>query len=80
MSNKINIKLDDGKYEYTFENGTQIIKRNGEQWRDETGDNFLLSMAMRIEELEWKLETGEEEAIQIIQDVVSKNPQLVIAV
>ncbi|CAH9014745.1 putative coil containing protein [Vibrio phage 495E54-1] len=60
MSNKINIKLDDGKYEYALENGTQIIKRNGEQWRDETGDNFILSMAMRIEELENELNIAVE--------------------
>ena len=50
----INIKLED-KYEYIFDNGSQLIKRNGEPWRDETGDNFILAMAMRIEELEDEL-------------------------
>lgn len=74
MSNTINIKLNNGEYEYTFEDSEQLIKRNGLEWRNETGDNFILAMAMRIEELEWKFENDMEEAIDIIEDVVSKNP------
>lgn len=75
MSNTINIKLNNGEYEYTFtERGEQQVKRNGLDWRNETGDNFILALAMRIEELEWQLENGMEEAIDIIEDVVIKNP------
>ena len=56
MSDKIVIKLNEGKYEYVFENGVQTIKRHGEDWRNVTGDNFLLAMAMRIDELEKELD------------------------
>ena len=47
------IELEDGKYVYTFSNktGAQIVTRNGEVWSNETGNNFLLAMAMKIEEL-----------------------------
>lgn len=62
MSIKIN--LSNGKYEYTFnDNGEQKVKRNGEDWRDVTGDNFILAMAMHIDELEDELEV----AIQAIE-------------
>ena len=74
MSDKIVIELDEGKYEYVFENGVQTIKRHGEAWRNETGDNFILAMAMRIEELEKELSGGMEETINVIKEVVSKNP------
>ena len=70
MSAEIYIKLEDGKYEYTFDKGIQMIKRYGQDWRDETGDSVLLAMAQRIQELE----TGLEDAIYVIEDVVSKNP------
>ena len=54
MDNNIYITLNDGKYEYTFnaKEVAQTIKRNGEPWRDETGDNLLLAMAQRIDQLE----------------------------
>ncbi len=55
MSGKIVIKLEDGKYVYTFENGMQSITRHGETWRNETGDGFILAMAHRIQELENEL-------------------------
>lgn len=65
MSDKISIKLNNGKYDYTFNHNTgiQSIKRNGEEWRDVTGDNFILAMAMRIEELEEELDI----AVQAIE-------------
>ena len=74
MSDNIVIELEDGKYVYTFENGMQIITRHGETWRNETGDNFLLAMAQRIQDLEFKLENDLQDATDIIDDVVSKNP------
>jgi hypothetical protein len=48
------LKLQGGKYTYVFDenNSNQEIYRNGLLWRNETGDNFILAMAQRIEELE----------------------------
>ena len=46
------IKLDDGKYTYIFENGEQYALRYGEFWRDLTGDKFVYCLAAKIEELE----------------------------
>ena len=40
------IKLD--KYTYEYLDGKQVIFRNGLLWREETGDNFILAMAMRL--------------------------------
>ncbi len=74
MYDKIVIKLAGGKYVYTFENGMQVITRHGETWRNETGDGFILAMAQRIQVLEFKLENDMEEAVNIIDDVVNKNP------
>jgi hypothetical protein len=49
----IKIKLDNGKYEVTVGmNGEAKATRYGEQWRDLTGDNLILFMAMKIEEQE----------------------------
>ena len=57
------IELEEGKYVYTFisKAGTQTVTRNGEIWRDETGNNLLLAMAMKIEELEDKISDLQEE-------------------
>ena len=48
------IKIDD-KYEIEI-GGTPYVhaKRYGEDWRDCTGDNLILTMAYRIQELEEK--------------------------
>tara|TARA_Y100001956_G_scaffold48961_1_gene47603 strand:- start:5067 stop:5300 length:234 start_codon:yes stop_codon:yes gene_type:complete len=56
MSDKIVIELEEGKYEYLFENGVQTIRRHGEDLRIETGNSFILAMAMRIDELEKELD------------------------
>ena len=74
MEDKIVIELEDGKYVYTFIDGIQNVTRNGTDWRNETGDGFILAMAQRIQDLEFKLEKDMEEAVSIIDDVVSKNP------
>jgi len=62
MNNDIYTTLNDGKYEYTFNSkeGSQTIKRNGLPWRDETGDNLLLAMAQRIDQLEDEVAELEE--------------------
>lgn len=57
MSNRCiaqEINLDQGKYEYTrYTDGRQIISRYEEgSWVDETGNNYLMAMAHKIEELE----------------------------
>lgn len=46
------IKLEEYTYIFDVGNGNQEIYRNGQLWRNETGDNFILAMAQRIEVLE----------------------------
>lgn len=47
------IDLYDGKYTVIHENGVNFrALRNGEEWRDLTGDGLVLAMTQRIEELE----------------------------
>ena len=48
----MNIILEDGKYEYHCKDGEQYALRNGEPWRDLTGDKFIYCMAARIGQLE----------------------------
>lgn len=64
------IELDGGKYTVCHENGTNLrALRNGEPWRELTGDGLVLAMAQRIEELEAAIvpkccvPTPEEEAL-----------------
>lgn len=46
------IELDGGKYTVCHENGTNLrALRNGEPWRELTGDGLVLAMAQRIEDL-----------------------------
>ena len=60
------IELD--KYRYEYINGRQDIFRNDAIWREETGDNFILVMAMRIKELEKQVENLEEEVYQLEEE------------
>ena len=47
----LNVKI--GRYNVIQNNdGSLSAKRNGEQWRDLTGDNLVLALTQRIEELE----------------------------
>ena len=56
MSNLLEITL--GEYHYTLtEDYKQLITRNGEPWRDETGDNLIYAMAQKISDLEEKLKS-----------------------
>ena len=45
------IKTDNGKYETVVDNGRIEIYRYGELWRDATGDNYILSLLFKIDEL-----------------------------
>lgn len=48
---KTEIKV--GEYTVIHENGTNFhVLRHGEQWRDLTGDNLVLALVSRIEQLE----------------------------
>lgn len=68
----IKIKLDDGKYEVViFPNGEMRATRNGEECRDLTGDNLILFMAMRIEELENTIKAAKDCLISAAIDVIN---------
>ena len=45
------IKTDNGKYETVVDGGKILIYRHGELWRIETGDNYILSLLFKIDEL-----------------------------
>lgn len=47
------IYTDDRKYETILDEGTGriTILRHGEEWRDETGDNYILSLIHLIEQM-----------------------------
>ncbi len=48
----LNIELENGKYTVQFdETGKFWALRNGESWRDLTGDKLVLAMAHEIERL-----------------------------
>lgn len=51
----INVAVADGKYRVTFVRGKLTAYRYDEIWRDLTGDNLVLALAQRIEELEKQL-------------------------
>lgn len=44
------IGLEDGKYTFVNDNGVVSILRNGEQWRDESGDKAMLSLLQKVEQ------------------------------
>ncbi len=52
--NKDRIKLEEGKYEIIYTPNPFELKalRNGEEWRDLTGDKLVLSLVHKIQELE----------------------------
>lgn len=62
----MNIKLDNGKYEFIVNNnGTMKCLRHGEEWRDLTGDGMVLAMAYEIERLRDELVLAEEKSESI---------------
>ena len=51
--NVLDIQICEGKYRVFQQDGGKVFaNRNGILWRDLTGDNLVLSLAQRIEELE----------------------------
>ena len=63
MDNLLEITL--GEYHYTLtKDYQQLITRNGESWRNETGDNLIYAMAQKINSLEEELGL----AVEIIDD------------
>ena len=56
---KESVILDSGKYEVILDQTDGTFKfhalRYGEEWRDFTGDNLILCMFQRIQDLEDKL-------------------------
>lgn len=61
MSQVIRIDLDDGKYTYIFNQKDHKALHHGEEWRDLTGDNLVLHMGFKIEELQDRIAELEEE-------------------
>lgn len=59
---KESIILDGGKYEVIFDQDGSTSKlhalRFGEEWKDFTGNNIILCMFQRIQDLEDKLYTS----------------------
>lgn len=68
---QMKISLADGKYTYLLNQDGQRVLRYGEDWRDLSGDKFVLSMAMKIEEMQYK--SGE--LIKLLQnlDITDEN-------
>lgn len=70
MSEKIEIKLEDGKYTYVLEpdRGMQYALRYGQPWRDLCGDNLIYWMGVRIVELERQVAELRKDAQKAIND------------
>lgn len=58
------IKLQDGKYTITNNNGVLKAFRYGEGWRDIVGDNLICALVQKVNELEDEL----CQAIDIIEE------------
>lgn len=51
MTDKTVVKV--GEYEISHDNGNNFVAyRNGDRWRDLSGDNLILALVSRIEQLE----------------------------
>lgn len=54
-----------GEYEVSHTNGTHFVaRRNGQLWRDLTGDGLVLALVQRIEQLELAFTTPTPEMVQ----------------
>ena len=74
MDNNTRIDLCDGKYTYCLEDGKQFALRYGEEWRDLTGDGFVLSMAQKIFDLEEQIANSSPAVIKDIPEAVAVMP------
>lgn len=76
------IDLDNGKYTYEFDEatGASQVLRYGEIWKQTTGDDFLLSFAHRVQDLEKQLAIAagivEQQAIQFERQEKALRDQL----
>ena len=63
------MRIELGKYTYLFDEftGKSEALRNNLPWKDTCGDNLLLAMAMKIEELEAE-SIDQEETIQMLMN------------
>lgn len=68
------VKVDKYEIEFDESDGSLNIKRNGESWRDETGDNLIYCMLNRINELE-KNEKQKETKYIIKHNPSNKYPE-----
>lgn len=53
----MNIKCEDGKYEWCFDEKTSRLtcKRYGEKWREETGDGAILALLQLADAMQEKI-------------------------
>lgn len=49
------VKVSDDKYEYVYEKGRTFALRNGEAWRDLTGDNLIYFLAAELKDAREKI-------------------------
>lgn len=54
------VAVENGKYTFVNNNGLVSIKRNGETWRNESGDKALLCLLQHVEKLEEEIERLKE--------------------
>ena len=68
------MRIELGKYTYLFDEttGKSTVLRNNLPWRDTVGDNFILTMAQRIEELEEEA-IDQEQTIQLLMNDLYDN-------
>jgi hypothetical protein len=61
----MNIKVEDGKYNWIFDESTAKLtcNRHGESWRDETGDGAIYALLYTACDLEEKLKLANERLI-----------------
>lgn len=60
--------FDGGKYAVKFDDGKITATRNGEPWRDLTGDKLVLAMLTEVETLEHKLATAQARVFDLLKE------------
>lgn len=54
------VNVENGKYTFVNSHGLVSIKRNGEAWRNESGDKALLCLLQHVEKLEEEIKRLKE--------------------